>query len=106
MRAIQQRPYHAEFGAARDLPGVVPWRPSHHVPSSGTCGETAARVSPGLVDDSLAFRIGGSNRDHLVVSPSRRELPELNDYWDGELGLRHGEDRGPFCGGGVANVAP
>jgi hypothetical protein len=37
----------------------------------------------GYVDDSLAFRIGGSDRDHLVVSPSHREFPELKDYWDG-----------------------
>lgn len=31
----------------------------------------------------LGIRIGGSKREHLVVSPSRREFPDLNDYWDG-----------------------
>ena len=35
------------------------------------------------MDDSLAFRIGGSNREHVVVHVTRREHPELSDYWDG-----------------------
>jgi hypothetical protein len=35
------------------------------------------------VDDSLAFRIGGSNREHVVVHVTRRERAEANDYWDG-----------------------
>jgi hypothetical protein len=35
------------------------------------------------VDDSLAFRIGGSNREHVIVLPTRRERPEVSDYWDG-----------------------
>lgn len=37
----------------------------------------------GRVDDSLAFRIGGSNREHVIVRPTRRERPEASDYWDG-----------------------
>jgi hypothetical protein len=35
------------------------------------------------VDDALAFRIGGSNREHVIVHPTRRERPEASDYWDG-----------------------
>jgi hypothetical protein len=35
------------------------------------------------VDDSPAFRIGASNRAHVIVSPSRRENPKAADYWDG-----------------------
>jgi hypothetical protein len=35
------------------------------------------------VDAPLAFRIGGSNRAHVIVSPSRREWPGATDYWDG-----------------------
>ena len=32
--------------------------------------------------DTPSFRIGRSNA-HVSVSPSRREFPELADYWDG-----------------------
>jgi len=35
------------------------------------------------VDDPHAFRIGHSNREHVIVSPSRRERPHDTDYWDG-----------------------
>lgn len=29
------------------------------------------------------FRIGRSNREHVTVTPSRREFPDVADYWDG-----------------------
>ena len=35
------------------------------------------------MDAPLAFRIGSSNREHVVVSPSRRELANYEDRWDG-----------------------
>jgi hypothetical protein len=35
------------------------------------------------MDDALAFRIGGSNREHVIVRATRRERPEASDYWDG-----------------------
>jgi hypothetical protein len=55
------------------------------------------------VDDALAFRIGRSNREHLVVSLSRRLLPEVNDYWDGNwihatVDIAAGSFRGEFEG--------
>jgi hypothetical protein len=57
----------------------------------------------GLVDDSLAFRIGGSDDDHVIVRPSRRLFPELNDYWDGNwicatVDIAAGSFRGEFEG--------
>lgn len=33
--------------------------------------------------NDLFFRIGFSNRAHVIVSPSRRQHPEANDVWDG-----------------------
>jgi hypothetical protein len=35
------------------------------------------------VFDSLAFRVGSPNREHVIVRPSRREHPEAEDYDDG-----------------------
>jgi hypothetical protein len=35
------------------------------------------------VEDGPQFRIGSSNRAHVIVSPSRRQHPEAHDYWDG-----------------------
>jgi hypothetical protein len=35
------------------------------------------------VFDSLSFRVGSSNRAHVIVRPSRREYPEAQDYYDG-----------------------
>jgi hypothetical protein len=35
-----------------------------------------------LVDDALSFRIGSSNREHVVVRLSRRERPEATDVDD------------------------
>jgi hypothetical protein len=35
------------------------------------------------MDDSPAFRIGASNREHVIVRPSRRAIPDATDYWDG-----------------------
>ncbi len=35
------------------------------------------------MDVPRAFRIGHSNREHVIVSPSRRERPHDTDYWDG-----------------------
>ena len=35
------------------------------------------------MDEPPSFRIGSSNRVHVIVSPSRRERPEATDYWDG-----------------------
>ena len=29
------------------------------------------------------FRVGSSNREHVIVRPSRREFPEATDYHDG-----------------------
>jgi hypothetical protein len=31
----------------------------------------------------VAFRLGASNREHLIVCPSWRAHPEAIDYWDG-----------------------
>jgi hypothetical protein len=38
------------------------------------------RVAP---EDSLAFRIGASNREHLIVRPEAHPHAEESDYWDG-----------------------
>jgi hypothetical protein len=35
------------------------------------------------MEDPVGFRVGRSNRAHLIVSVSRRENPEATDYWDG-----------------------
>jgi hypothetical protein len=37
----------------------------------------------GLVDHTPGFRIGGSNWEHVIIRPTRRERPEASDYWDG-----------------------
>jgi hypothetical protein len=37
----------------------------------------------GILDESPAFRIGFSNRERVIVRPSRRERPEADDYSDG-----------------------
>jgi hypothetical protein len=36
-----------------------------------------------VVDEPLAFRIGVSNRAHVIVSAGRRGCPEATDFWDG-----------------------
>jgi hypothetical protein len=47
-------------------------------------GDRAAAFDYAIrVDDTLAFRIGVSNREHLIVRPTRRERPAVSDYWDG-----------------------
>lgn len=35
------------------------------------------------LEGSLAFRIGASNREHLIVRPGAHERPEDGDHWDG-----------------------
>jgi hypothetical protein len=51
--------------------------------------------------DSLSFRVGSSNREHVIVRPSRREYPEAEDYDDGNwvdatIEIAAGAFRGTF----------
>jgi hypothetical protein len=67
----------------------------HQITSSGPSAATLPRV------DAPAFRIGSSNRAHLIVSPSRREFPGDADYWDGNwlyatITIAAGAFRGSF----------
>jgi hypothetical protein len=53
------------------------------------------------VDDALAFRIGVSNREHVIVRATRRERPEASDSSDGNwvsatLRIAAGAFRGEF----------
>jgi hypothetical protein len=34
-------------------------------------------------EGGAAFRIGASNRAHVIVNPTRRQYPDATDYWDG-----------------------
>jgi hypothetical protein len=50
---------------------------------------------------SLSFRVGSSNREHVIVRPSRREYPEAADYDDGNwvyatIEIAAGSFRGSF----------
>lgn len=51
--------------------------------------------------DSLSFRVGSSNREHVIVRPSRREYPEAEDSDDGNwvyatIEIAAGAFRGTF----------
>ena len=50
--------------------------------ASGRGGYAVPGYHP-FVFDALSFRVGSSNREHIIVRPSRREYPEAKDYDDG-----------------------
>lgn len=51
--------------------------------------------------DELHLRIGALSDDHLIIAPTRREIPDASDYWDGNwlaatIRLEAGAFRGEY----------
>ena len=86
------------------MPRREPAREDHAHPTALHAPILAARatdVTFPLMDPAPAFRIGTSNRAHIVVGASRRQHPEARDYWDGNwllgtVSIATGAFRGSF----------
>jgi len=60
-----------------------PWRVPRLLGELASHGSDAAKhVRWSAVSDTVRFRIGSSNREYVIVHPSRRERPEAS-YSDG-----------------------